>query len=130
MELWHQAAAMPGNIDMNANEPRDGRSVETRSSSTPGWLLAILVIVALVVATFAFGLINIDQVREAKVPDIKLETSGGQAPTFDIQTARIAIGKNEATVKVPTVDVGSKDTTVTMPKISVERAEDSNASNK
>jgi hypothetical protein len=111
-------------------EPNDTRIVETRKSSVPGWLLAILVIVALVVAAFAFGLINIDQVREAKAPDVKLETSGGQAPAFDIQTAKIDIGKKAETVKVPTVDVGSKDAVVTMPTISVERANDPNAKDK
>lgn len=115
---------------MDQNEPRDVRVVETSKSSVPGWLLAIIVIVALVVAAFAFGLINIDQVREAKAPAVKLETSGGQAPVFDIETAKIDIGKTESTVKVPTVDVGSKDATVTMPTVSVERADDPNAKDK
>lgn len=111
---------------MDQNEPRDVRVVETKSS-VPGWLLAIIVIVALVVAAFAFGLINIDQVREAKAPDIKVETSGGQAPAFDVNTATIDIGEKKSTVKVPTVDVGSKDADVTMPTLSVERANDPNA---
>ena len=115
---------------MADNQPRDTRIAETRSSSVPGWLLAILVIVALVVAAFAFGLINIDQTREAALPDVKVETIGGQAPVFDIDTAKVDIGKSEETIKVPTVDVGSKDETVTVPTISVDRADDPNAKDK
>jgi len=42
---------------------RDGRVVETRRSGTPGWLIALLVVVALVVAAFAFGLVDIDQIK-------------------------------------------------------------------
>lgn len=110
-------------------ESRDGRIVEKRSS-TPGWLIAIVIIVALVVAAFAFGLINVDQVREAKVPDIKVETSGGQAPAFDIDTAKINVGETETAVDVPTVDVGTKKETVTLPTISVDRADDANARDK
>ncbi len=116
---------------MDDKEPREVRIVETRSSSVPGWLLAIIVIVALVIAAFAFGLISIDQVREARAPDVKLETSGGQAPAFDIQTAKIAIGRKQENVKVPTVDIGSKDAVVTTPTIRVERADgDPNARDK
>ena len=41
-------------------ETRDGHIVETRKSSTPMWLLVIVVVIAGVVAAFALGLINID----------------------------------------------------------------------
>jgi hypothetical protein len=110
-------------------ETRDGRSVETRSS-TPGWLIAIIVVVALVVAAFAFGLVNIDQVREAKVPDVKVETSGGQAPVFDVDTAKIEVGETRQAIEVPTVDVGTKESSVTLPTVRMERADDPNARDK
>lgn len=84
---------------------RDGRTVETRRSSSPAWLLALLVIVGLVVAAFALGLVNIDQVQDAKLPDVKVETSGGQAPTFDVDTAKIDVGTKTETIEVPTVNV-------------------------
>ncbi|KAB7648024.1 hypothetical protein F3168_07285 [Polymorphobacter fuscus] len=88
--------------------------------------MALLILVALVVAAFAFGFINVDQVKEGKAPTVKLETSAGEAPVFDIKTATIDLGKKKETVKVPTVDVSSTDTTVTVPTISVERADDPN----
>jgi hypothetical protein len=106
---------------MDDNSNRDTRVIsEPARSSTPAWLLAIIVIVGLVIAAFALGLVNIDQIRGAKAPDIKVQASGGQAPVFDITTADIDIGNKKETVKVPTVDVGTTDTQVTVPTISVD----------
>lgn len=85
-------------------ETRDGRVVETKSS-TPVWLFVILAIVALVVAAFAFGLIDIDQTKTAKLPDVKVETSGGQAPAFDVDTAKVDVGTEKKTIEVPTLSV-------------------------
>lgn len=90
-------------------ETRDGRVVETKRSSTPGWLIAIIVLVALVVAAFAFGLIDIDQTKTAALPDVKVETSGGQAPAFDVNTADVNVGTKTETIEVPTVDVTPAD---------------------
>ena len=84
---------------------RDGRSTVPARSATPVWLIAILVIIALVVAAFAFGFINIDQTKTAKLPDVKVETSGGQAPAFDVDTAKIDVGTEKKTIEVPTVSM-------------------------
>ena len=111
-------------------ETRDGRIVETRSSGVGGWLIAIIVIVALVVAAFAFGFINIDQVKTAKLPDVQVEATGGQAPAFDVETADINVGTKEESVAVPTVEVGTKDTSVTLPTVSVDKVGDANRSDK
>ena len=89
-------------------ETRDGRVVETKSS-TPVWLFVILIIVALVIAAFAFGLVNIDQTKTAKLPDVKVETSGGQAPAFDLDTAKVDVGTKTETVQVPTISVEKAD---------------------
>jgi hypothetical protein len=88
---------------------RDGRVVETRSSGSAGWLLALLVIVLLVVAAFAFGLINVDQVQKGELPTVNVEASGGQAPTFDVDTAKVDVGTKTETVEVPTVEVTPAD---------------------
>jgi hypothetical protein len=105
---------------------QDGRVVETRSSSTPAWLIGILFIVLIVVAAFAFGLINIDQTQQAVAPTVKLETSGGQAPAFDVETAKVDVGTRTETIQTPTVDVGSKTSIVEVPTVSVEPAGDPN----
>lgn len=88
---------------------RDGRIVEPRKSSSAGWLIAIIVVVAIVVAAFAFGLIDIDQTKTAQLPDVKVETSGGQAPAFDVNTADVDVGTKKATIDVPTVSVDKAD---------------------
>jgi hypothetical protein len=51
--------------------------------------LAVVVVLA-VIAAFAFGLINISQTREAKLPEVAV--SGGQAPAFHVDTAKVAAG--------------------------------------
>jgi len=108
---------------------RDGHVVESRPSNTPAWLLGILVIVLLVVAAFAFGLVNIDQTRQAIAPTVKLETTGGQAPAFDVNTAKVDVGSKTETIKTPTIDVGSKTSTVEVPTVSVQPAGNPNTKN-
>lgn len=90
-------------------ETNDGRVVETRSSTTPVWLILILVVVALIVAAFGFGFVKIDQTKSAKLPDVKVQTSGGQAPAFDVNTATVDVGTKTETVQVPTVSVTKAD---------------------
>jgi hypothetical protein len=89
--------------------PRSTRVDETRRSSFPGWLIAVVVVAVLIIAAFAFGLIDINQTAETKIPDVKVETSGGQAPSFDVDTADVDIGTEEKTIKVPTVSVEKAD---------------------
>lgn len=85
---------------------RDGRVVETRRSGS-GWLIALLIVVALVVAAFAFGLIDVDQTQDGVAPTVSVE--GGQAPEFDVNTADVDVGTKTETVEVPTVDVTPAD---------------------
>lgn len=108
----------------------DGRTVvhERRTNNT-GWLVALLVVVALVVAAFAFGLIDIDQTREAKVPEVTVETSGGQAPAFDVETADVDVGTKSTSVDVPTVDVDTTKAEIAVPTIDVKPADSPNAKN-
>ena len=59
-------------------------------------LLALLGIAALVVVGLMyFGLINIDQTRQASF----------QPPQFKADVARVSVGTENKTVAVPTVDV-------------------------
>lgn len=89
--------------------PRDTRIVEARRSSFPAWLMAIIVMAALVIVAFAFGLIDINPTAETRMPDVSLKTSGGQALVFDVDTATIDLGTEEKTIEVPTVDVKMAD---------------------
>ena len=90
-----------------------------------GWLAAIVILVLLVVLAFAFGLIKVDQTQTGKLPKISVQSSGGQAPKFDVSTAKVDVGSKTETVKVPDVQVGTKDKTVDVPTVSVTKADNS-----
>lgn len=111
-------------------EPRttaDGRPIvveRTERRSGLGWLVALLIVVALVVAAFAFKLINIDQTASGSLPTVKVDTAGGSLPKFDVDTAKVDVGTKTTDVTTPTVDVGTKKTEVEVPTLSVEKADD------
>lgn len=82
----------------------NGRPVVVEKKSSMGWLVALLVVVALVVAAFAFGLIDLDA-DAGKIPDVNVTTSGGEAPSVDASVADVNVGSKEETITVPTIDV-------------------------
>lgn len=90
-------------------EPRDGRIADAKSS-TPVWLWVLIIVIVMVIAAFALGLVNVDQTKTAKLPDVTLQTSGGQAPAFDVNTAKIDVGTKTETVEVPTIRVEKAET--------------------
>ncbi len=53
---------------------------------------------------------DVDQTKEGKLPDVEVNTSGGQMPEFDVDTPTVNVGTEKKTIEVPTVDVdGPKD---------------------
>ena len=81
--------------------------VVERRGGGAGWLLALLIVVALVVAAFAFKLINIDQITGGSAP--KVSVTGGEMPKFKVDTAKIAVGTKKTEVETPTVSVQKAD---------------------
>lgn len=72
-------------------------------------LILILGIVALIAAV-ATGLINLNLTRGAEAPHISatgngITAKGGQTPAFEVQTGSVKVGSKDATVKVPTIGV-------------------------
>jgi len=84
-----------------------------------GILLAAVIVLA-VIAAFAFGLINVNQTKETRLPEVAVQ--GGQAPAFDVDTAKVNVGSRETSVDVPTVEVGTSKTDVELPTVDVEKA--------
>lgn len=83
-------------------------------------VLVILVLaVVVVIAGFLLGFIDISQTRMAKLPSI--EVKGGQAPAFNVSTAKVEVGTKAKTVEMPNVDVGTKPTTVEVPTVAVSK---------
>jgi hypothetical protein len=74
-------------------------------------IILILAVVALI-AAIQTGLLDITQTRGAQAPEISADNNGitatgGQAPAFDVETGKVAVGSKDqdVTVRVPTVEV-------------------------
>ncbi len=73
-------------------------------------LLVLILAVVVVIAAVATGFINIRQLRGAEAPDINasrngVTATGGQTPSFDVQTGSVGVGTRDATIKVPELRV-------------------------
>lgn len=74
-------------------------------------LLALLIIAVLLAAgAVASGFVNIRAIRGATPPTItatpkSVSAKGGQAPAFEVETGSVKVGSKETTVRVPTVQV-------------------------
>ena len=74
-------------------------------------LILILIVVLLVVlVAIGTGFVSINQIRGAKAPEVSatrngVTATGGQAPAFDVATGSVKVGTKETTVKVPALVV-------------------------
>lgn len=65
---------------------------------------------ALAASTFlTFAACDVDQTKEGELPDVDVNTSGGQMPEFDVQGPEVNVGMENQTVQVPTLDVDVPD---------------------
>lgn len=77
-------------------------------------LFILIIAVAALLVAIATGFLDISQTRGARAPDVSVDRSGidatgGQAPTFDVETGSVAVGTRETDVVVPTVKVVPPD---------------------
>jgi hypothetical protein len=75
-------------------------------------ILILILAVVVLIGAIATGLLDISQTRSAKAPDVAVSqngitASGGQAPTFDVETGTVSVGAKptNVTVPAPTVSV-------------------------
>lgn len=52
---------------------------------------------------------DVDQTKEGKLPDVDVNTSGGQLPEFNVEGPEVNVGTENKTIEVPTVDVNLPD---------------------
>lgn len=64
--------------------------------------------------------IDIDQTQEAALPDIEVTAEGGALPKYKVETGSVDVGSKEVTVEVPKVEMVEK--TVTVPTVDVTPA--------
>lgn len=84
-----------------------------------GIIIGVVAVLA-IIAAFAFGLVDINQTKSMKAPEVSV--SGGQAPAFDVDTAKVNVGTKTTDVAVPKVEVGTTKEEVKVPTISVDKA--------
>jgi hypothetical protein len=104
---------------MNTSQ-EDYREYPARSSGARVGIIVAVVAVLAVIAAFAFGLIDINQTKKASLPEVSV--SGGSAPAFDVDTAKVAVGTKNTEVTVPKVEVGTTKETVKVPTVDVQKA--------
>jgi hypothetical protein len=73
-------------------------------------LVVLIIAILAVIAAVATGYVNISQIRGAKAPEVSatgngITAKGGQAPAFDVETGSVKVGTKETTVKVPALQV-------------------------
>ena len=73
-------------------------------------ILTLIVVVVVVLIAIGTGFLNVNQTREAKAPQVSatrngVTAKGGQAPAFDVETGSVKVGSKETTVKVPALVV-------------------------
>ena len=96
------------------------REYPARSSGMRIGLIVAVIAILAIIAAFAFGLIDINQTRQTKLPEVSVQ--GGQAPAFDVDTAKVDVGTKKADITVPKVDVGTTKAEVKVPTVDVEKA--------
>ena len=73
-------------------------------------LFIVIVAILLLIGAVATGFLNINQIRGGAAPEITATSNGvvakgGQAPAFDVETGSVKVGTKETTVKVPSLVV-------------------------
>lgn len=89
------------------------------SSGARTGLIVAIIAVLVIIGAFAFGLIDINQTKEAALPEVK--TEGGQMPAFDVDTADVDVGTKNATVELPKVDVDTQKEKIPVPTVDVKK---------
>ena len=81
-----------------------------------GGIIAVVVIIIVVIAV-AFGFLRVQQTQDAKLPAVAV--SGGQAPKFDVDAAKVDVGTTEQQITVPKVETEKES--ITVPTVSVDK---------
>jgi hypothetical protein len=73
-------------------------------------LFILIIAVLVVIAGIATGFLDINQIRGARAPQLSttgngVTAKGGQAPAFDVETGSVKVGTKQTTVKVPALVV-------------------------
>lgn len=59
----------------------------------------------LLTSGFALTACDVDQTKEAELPDVDVNATGGQLPEYDVDAPTVNVGTENKTIEVPTIDV-------------------------
>lgn len=76
-------------------------------------------IVAIVVIAAGVYMVDIDQTEEGSLPDVNVSVEGGNLPEVEATTGSVDVGTEETTVTVPDVEVTTEEKEVTVPTVNV-----------
>lgn len=85
-------------------------------------VLALGLVLAVALAVFAYFMIDVDQTRQARLPDVDVQVEGGQMPEFEVETGSVEITEQKKEITVPDVDISTTTKEITVPDINVKPA--------
>jgi hypothetical protein len=85
------------------------------NSSKKPVLLVFGGIILVAAAVFAFYFVDVDQTKEAMLPDVNVIVKEGQLPEFDVNTGSISMDTKAVEIDVPTTDVKMKTIEIQVP---------------
>ena len=73
-------------------------------------LIIFILAVLAVIAALWTGFLDINQIRGARAPQVAatrngITARGGQTPAFDVQTGSVKVGTKDTTVKMPALEI-------------------------
>ncbi len=73
-------------------------------------LFVLIVAVVGIIIAVSSGFLDINQIRGGQAPQISatrngISAKGGQAPAFDVETGSVKVGSKQTTVQVPSLSV-------------------------
>jgi hypothetical protein len=92
-------------------------------------LLILILVVVTLIAVIGTGYVDISQTRGARAPTVAasdgtIRAQGGQSPAFEVQTGSVEVGTREANVAVPKIEVKRDEKGVKVPTVEIRPAED------
>ena len=100
-------------------EYRTGDTTVERRGGGAGRVLAIIlaIVVLIAIVLFATGFWKADVTKSGSLPDVNISAKGGSLPKVDLDSKKVVVGTKETTVDVPKVKTEKE--TISVPAIGV-----------
>ena len=121
----------------------DRPSSDKSSAGKKGTAIVVSALLIAGVAAAGLYLVDFDQTKEARLPNVDVKVTDGQMPAFDVDVADVSVEDKALGINVPTVGVQTetktieievpvdvyadmKEETVVVPTLNIERPEADN----